>query len=369
THVLFLKTHKTAGSTILNILYRFGEARNLTFALPTRYQFGYPMLFHSRRVKQFNNAKKQQYHIMCNHMRFFSSRVKKVMAPDTFYFSILRNPVTMAESSYTYYKSVVPAFKKVNSLEEFIADPQKYYSFQERSNHYAKNLLWFDFGFDNNANFSQHYLMAAIRNIEDNFNLILLSEYFDESMILLKDALCWELDDVMSFKLNFRSNDTVEKLSLQARKKLAAWNYLDWQLYVYFNKTFWQKVEQYGKEKMKQDVQLLQRKRDELMKVCLQGSRPVEASQIEDQNIRPFQFGMAKILGYKLNTDLSPSLREKCLRMILPELQYKDLLDRKLFLESKTSRTGTPQNMKNAGAANTKAVDHHRENLGPRQVN
>ena len=34
TKIAFLKTHKTASSTFQNILFRFGEKRNLTFALP-----------------------------------------------------------------------------------------------------------------------------------------------------------------------------------------------------------------------------------------------------------------------------------------------------------------------------------------------
>ena len=39
-------------------------------------------------------------------------QVEKVMPVDTFYFSIMRDPVALAESSYAYYKAVAPAFKK-----------------------------------------------------------------------------------------------------------------------------------------------------------------------------------------------------------------------------------------------------------------
>ena len=34
TKIVFLKTHKTASSTVQNILFRFGEKMNLNFALP-----------------------------------------------------------------------------------------------------------------------------------------------------------------------------------------------------------------------------------------------------------------------------------------------------------------------------------------------
>jgi len=35
TKIVFLKTHKTASSTLQNILFRFGERMELKFALPT----------------------------------------------------------------------------------------------------------------------------------------------------------------------------------------------------------------------------------------------------------------------------------------------------------------------------------------------
>lgn len=330
-HIMFLKTHKTASSTILNILYRFGEAHHLTFALPLHYQFGYPNIFRARRVKNFRADRKMEYHILCNHMRFFLPEIKKVMPRDTFFFSILRNPVTMAESSYAYYKSVSSAFKKVRSFEQFLDDPWKYYSIQEPSNHYARNLLWFDFGFNHNTNYTETYAESVITNIENTFHLILLAEYFDESMVLLQDALCWDLDDVVAFRLNFRSKESVRQLSSYYTEKLKAWNSLDWHLYTHFNRTFWRKVEQYGHDRMQRAVSLLKQKRQDLMELCLIEGRPVEAARIQDKSIKPLQFGQARILGYNIKPEVTGSLREKCLRMVIPELQHKDLIDVKQF--------------------------------------
>ena len=39
TKVIFQKTHKTASSTIQNMLFRFGEKRNLNFALPKNHGY------------------------------------------------------------------------------------------------------------------------------------------------------------------------------------------------------------------------------------------------------------------------------------------------------------------------------------------
>lgn len=78
THIMFLKTHKTASSTVLNILYRFGEERNLRFALPLSYQFGYPLPFNAHRVKGYRGPGAMEFHIMGNHMRFNKQEVSYI---------------------------------------------------------------------------------------------------------------------------------------------------------------------------------------------------------------------------------------------------------------------------------------------------
>ncbi|XP_056426174.1 galactose-3-O-sulfotransferase 4 [Hyla sarda] len=328
-HVMFLKTHKTAGSTILNLLHRFGDRNKLSFALPIKYQFNYPSSFQAHRVKGYNASTKPHYDIMCHHMRFNYPEVRKVMHPDSFYFTILRDPATMAESSFSYYRAVSSAFKKAPNFKAFISLPSRYYRQGERSNHYARNPLWFDLGFNSDAPFTEMYAKAGIRAVEDAFNLVLLAEHFDESMILLKEELCWDLDDVVTFKLNSRG--TSRTLSRGDFEKLRAWNALDWYLYSYFNRTFWDKVEHFGRAKMDNEVKKLKERRQHLATLCLEGTEPVVADQIKEEAIKPFQFGQEKILGWAVRKDLPPEVRTRCVRMVTPELQYKDLLDARQF--------------------------------------
>ncbi|GLD69791.1 galactose-3-O-sulfotransferase 2-like isoform X1 [Lates japonicus] len=83
---------------------------------------------------------------------------------------------------------------------------------------------------------------------------------------------------------------------------------------------------------MEQEVALLRMRREDLARVCLRdGGKPVEAHRIRDKNIRPFQSGLVKILGYELQPGLDNTTRTACLRMIRPEIQYKDVLDAKQF--------------------------------------
>ncbi|XP_033025727.1 galactose-3-O-sulfotransferase 4 [Lacerta agilis] len=329
-HLVFLKSHKTGSSTIVNLLHRFGDARGLRFALPARYQFSYPNLFQARRVKGWHPGGRP-FNILCHHMRFNLPEVQKVMPPDSFYFSIVRHPVSLAESAFSYYRGVVPAFRRAGTLSQFLASPQRFYRPGERGNHYARNLLWFDFGLDPPAAPGLAPIQAALATLERTFHLVLLTEHMDESLVLLRDALCWGEEDMLAFRHNFRSPESIRPLAPAEAARLQAWNNLDWHLYTHFNRSFWEHAERFGRARLAREVGALQQRRAELMQQCLQGGGPLEARQIADERIRPFQFGQAPILGYALRSSLDPEWQALCQRMVTPELQYKDLLDAKQF--------------------------------------
>ena len=75
---------------------------------------------------------------------------------------------------------------------------------------------------------------------------VLITDYFDESMILLKEELCWTTEDITFIKSNSRKLDkkssTTDWMSDEYQKKLIDWNKADWMLYQHFNTTFVNKV-------------------------------------------------------------------------------------------------------------------------------
>lgn len=64
---------------------------------------------------------------------------------------------------------------------------------------------------------------AKIREAEDTFDLVMIAERFDESVVLLRELLCWEYKDVAYFKLNSRKEGSKSKISDEARKELEKW--------------------------------------------------------------------------------------------------------------------------------------------------
>ncbi|XP_048362866.1 LOW QUALITY PROTEIN: galactose-3-O-sulfotransferase 2 [Sphaerodactylus townsendi] len=347
TNVMYLKTHKTASSTVLNILFNFSEKHNLTVALAhaPHVNLGYPSLFKTAFVEEFKTIG-QNFNIMGNHLRFNLPRVRKVMPKDTFYFTILRDPILSLESSYVYYKNYSPAFKNSSNVNEFLSSPWTYYDLNVKIyNIHARNNMWFDFGYDNNAEDDDYYVQSIIQNIEQNFHLILIANYFDESMILLQNTLCWDLDGVVYFKLNTRSLESVQTLTpeghspLTSQEKVKDWCALDWKLYKHFNNTFWIKIHNMmSLPSLYQEVKLLQKRQQELMETCLFEKTAVDKSKIKDKTLKPYQSGVANILGYNLKQDLDNMTIKICRRMIMPEVQYVSHLYRQQF----PHKTGKP---------------------------
>ncbi|XP_069583992.1 galactose-3-O-sulfotransferase 2-like isoform X2 [Ranitomeya imitator] len=337
-NIFFLKTHKTASSSIMNILFRYGEFHNLTFAFPTNQaHYSYPSFFRASYVNGFSEKTK---------------KVRKVMPDETFYFTILRNPVSRMESSFAYNRNNGP-FKMAKNLEDFLNNSKIYYKGTDGHGYLGKDWITFDLGFEPNDSPEQSVLSwHAMDNI---FDLVLITEYYDESLVLLKDALCWSFYDVLSFPLNSRSNSTKKTLTLETKEKIKSWNNLDWDMYVYFNNTFWKRVQTFGVERMEHEVKELQKIRTLMSEKCLEDE--VDPQKIRDQSLQPYQSGIAKILGYNLKVGLSKDDELLCKRLVTPELQYNTILQnkqRKMLIQRTTTLQILGKPMKNVTKSSLK---------------
>lgn len=148
--IVFMKTHKTASSTLLNILFRFGQKHGLKFAFPNgRNDFDYPAFFARSLVQDYRPG--ACFNIICNHMRFHYDEVRGLVPPNATFITVLRDPARLFESSFHYFGSVVPFTWKLSSqdkLAEFLQDPDRYYDPNGYNAHYLRNLLFFDLGYD-----------------------------------------------------------------------------------------------------------------------------------------------------------------------------------------------------------------------------
>ena len=134
---------------------------------------------------------------------------------------------------------------------------------------------------------------------------MLIAEHFDKSLVLLRHRLRWQLDDVVSFKLNSRSQRSVAGLTPEGQERAKHWCALDWRLYQHFNRTFGASVRaELGPRRLRAEVERLRARLHELTALCLQDGVPKNKTQIADPKLLPYQSGEADIWGYNLRQGL-----------------------------------------------------------------
>ena len=175
---------------------------------------------------------------------------------------------------------------------------------------FAKNGMAFDLGLDNLRE-DDEYIKFAVDEIQQTFQLVLINEYFEESVILMKDFLCLNMSEVRHLRLNSRYDTEVKVPDQKTRDDIRKWNKLDAALYDHFNKTFWKKVTAYGKEKMARDVESLKKLNLDLQNMCVDGGI-VEHDQVENANYRFFKPKGVNTGGFNLKKEalVSPLCQE-----------------------------------------------------------
>ncbi|XP_065659228.1 galactose-3-O-sulfotransferase 3-like isoform X2 [Hydra vulgaris] len=253
TNVLFLKTHKTGSSTVTNILQRYAKSNKLNVALPQcDHRFCYPNKFDEKYIYQHKSGDK--YNMLFNHAVFDKEKMLNIMAPNTKIITIIREPYSQFDSAAQYLnfkkyfnlKSHLPLLDEFfqiseDFLKKFIqsADPTD----GEGAFSLAKNPNAFDLGFDV-WNESPEYIESVLKAISKGFDLVMITEYMEESLVLLKNELNWNLEDVVFFSLNTREAKDKNTNDIKSvETKVLNWNKIDAAIYKHFNMTFWKKIE------------------------------------------------------------------------------------------------------------------------------
>nr|XP_006818901.1 PREDICTED: galactosylceramide sulfotransferase-like [Saccoglossus kowalevskii] len=194
-NIALLKMHKCSSSTVQNILLRFSEKHDLTVIMPPRGNYlGYPSPFNKKFMIQ---VPWNEYNIYTYHSRFSYKGISEVMPKDTVYMTVLRDPVPMYESSFTYFRiGGRYGLKGSNALEQFLMNPDGYFKSNSNKGR-VKNPMLYDLGFDPENMYSMDKIDKKIQEIDSIFKIVLISEYFEESLILLKEIMCWDMEDIV----------------------------------------------------------------------------------------------------------------------------------------------------------------------------
>ncbi|XP_012555650.1 galactose-3-O-sulfotransferase 4 isoform X2 [Hydra vulgaris] len=319
-NVVFLKTHKTGSTTVANIMYRYSKSKNLKVVLPDcEHRLCWPIKFNKSAI--YHHKEKNTYNMLFHHAVFHKQNILEIIDNwQTKFVTILREPFSQLESAAQAFK-----FKhcyKLNGTSPILDqlfnfsdnDLKKTIKSQKTDPYGAFNLTKnpnaFDLGFDP-WNDTTEYIETVLKSIEKDFNLVMITEYMEESLVLLKNELCWDLKDIAFFIHNARLTKDVSTNNLEKTKSRALnWNKMDVAIYDYFNKTFWKKIKNSGTS-FQQDVEKLKRMNFFLEYEC--ATQPKRKNEIA-----------ASILKTEFN--VVENITELCSDLQIQELNYTSIL-------------------------------------------
>ena len=252
-NIIFLKTHKTGSSTVTNILQRYAKAYKLNVALPRcDHRFCYPHKFN--KLFLYLHKENETYNILFNHAVFHKENMLNIMtSPNTKIITIIREPYSQFDSTAQYlnFRKFYNLSNEALLLDGFFQKTDNFLTEFLRSADLtdgagtfslAKNPNAFDLGFDVWNETSEH-IASMIDSLKRDFNLVMIMEHMEESLVLLKNEMRWNLEDVVFYihnarKVKDKNTNDVKRI----KDKILNWNKLDAAIYNYFNKTFWMKI-------------------------------------------------------------------------------------------------------------------------------
>ncbi|CAG2067052.1 unnamed protein product, partial [Timema podura] len=152
------------------------------------------------------------------------------------------------------------------------------------------NQMSWDLGLDQDLFRSEAAVEHLIHKVEAEFQLVMVAEFMEVSLVLLKDLMGWDLEDITFLTLNARVQGSKVNLTLWERHRLAEVrsrdsspqlfheqkcntgtrkvNSADVLLYEHFNVKFRAKVKDFGDDRMRREVYVLNDNLGELDHVC-----------------------------------------------------------------------------------------------------
>ena len=251
-NVYFLRIPKTGSSTVSNILTRYGLKHKLTMSAGFRSPFMKP-----RPQKSPLNM------VIYQHTEFNESAIQDLMPKDTVYITLLREPLSHLKSIFNYM-NLAKTFnldgESSDPLGTFLQKPSMY----DASPPLTQNMLSRPFGKDLHGETTN--LIAFVKS---KFEHILIQEYLEESLLLLQEKLCMDMEDLMHVSLKVKSYQQKNKIYNRSLKKNhKSWSSSDYELYQYFRNELIGKIAAEG-QSFQNRVRLLRRINQRVNRACM----------------------------------------------------------------------------------------------------
>ncbi|XP_078586425.1 galactosylceramide sulfotransferase-like [Branchiostoma floridae x Branchiostoma japonicum] len=252
---VFIKTHKTGSCTAVNIFQRYAISHHLSVLMPTGgNMLAWPF---PPAEEDYVHTPDEQYDVLLSHMVYNKTWLRTKFPANTAYISIIREPSSHLRSAMNFYR--LPELLKIkskNPVQTFLQDPWKYKDLFEAYFDFCnvtwdgtRNFLSFDLGYPTDGAEDKERARRYTGQLEVDFTTMLIMENLDESLILLRRLMCWEVRDVLYDMTPKNSRNYSYKEYVSTAEELAnlrRWKAVDYLLYDTFNASLWRKIAAQG---------------------------------------------------------------------------------------------------------------------------
>ena len=231
--VFYLKVHKTGSTTLSNILLNFGIINNLSIAFSQMKELKH---FPEHPIDLVQGTKKRhKFNIIATHTVLDIKQIRNLMPLKTKVLASFRHPRDRLESAVNFFEidkymlsnnSLKVDYKiSRNKLLKLVLDKPDIVSKKDRYLYfhtYAEEL-GMDIGMLQNRSYIKEYLTY----LDTVIDVPIITEHFDESLLLLRKKLCWPYRDIMYLPLRVKEYHTnFKKQDLQRHKNIDPSSYI-----------------------------------------------------------------------------------------------------------------------------------------------
>ena len=236
-HIIFFHMLRTGGNTVKKIIDNQYSSDKIFQIAKEGYQTGPVENFVKMKPSDRNKIKLLRGHMYFGAHKYFDG--------DTYYFGLVRNPI---ERMISFYNEVTSRDREWfpkderKTFKDFIENVDKYHF--QGNNGQTRALA--------GENVEEKDIFNnALKNIEDHFFMVAITERFEEALLLICKYLNWSYPYFVKRKVS-RKTLTMDIISEEDRKLVLQKNQLDIKLYAYVSEEFDKLVDENKKYIIKQ---------------------------------------------------------------------------------------------------------------------
>ncbi|XP_013383080.1 galactosylceramide sulfotransferase-like [Lingula anatina] len=236
-HIVFVKIPKTGSTTVASVFLRYGFRNDLKVVLPATQNKLLRLKQSEYDIMRDEYDKNPHYDIMTHHSEYERKAVERLMPSDSVYAVMLREPVRRFKSAFSFFGvNKKLRLRGKNQLKTYLNTPALYKS---KHSELLFNVMINYLGYSSSKTSVQNF----INDIDRDFDYVLIMEYTDEGLVMLKRRFCWDIGDVIYLKIHEIKRKDYQELikgntDPEIPEKLRKFSEEDFLLYDYFRRKF-----------------------------------------------------------------------------------------------------------------------------------